>query len=214
TLDEIANDITGGATPASFEPTIDYVVTKIPRFAFEKFPGAEPTLTTSMKSVGEVMAIGRTFAEALQKALRGLETGLSGLDEVAIPGLGQSDDKNAIRAALGSPTPDRLLRCAQAIRLGMPVEEINAACKIDLWFLRQLQAIVASEAEVRRLGLPDKPGPFRRLKAQGFSDARLAALAGRSEAEVTAARLALDVHPVFKRIDTCAAEFASPTAYL
>ncbi|HZP21274.1 MAG TPA: carbamoyl-phosphate synthase large subunit [Bauldia sp.] len=214
TLDELDNDITGGATPAAFEPTIDYVVTKIPRFAFEKFPGAEPTLTTSMKSVGEVMAIGRTFAESLQKALRGLETGLSGLDEVAIPGLGQSDDKNAIRAALGSPTPDRLLRCAQAIRLGMPVEEINAACKIDLWFLRQLQAIVASEAEVRRLGLPDKPGPFRRLKAQGFSDARLAALAGRSEAEVTAARLALDVHPVFKRIDTCAAEFASPTAYL
>src|SRR6476661_3231507 len=129
TLDELDNDITGGATPASFEPTIDYVVTKIPRFAFEKFPGAGVTLTTSMKSVGEVMAIGRTFAESLQKALRGLETGLSGLDEVEIPGLGQGDDKNAIRAALGRPTPDRLLRCAQAIRLGVSIEEIHAVCK-------------------------------------------------------------------------------------
>ena len=139
TLDELDNDITGGATPASFEPTIDYIVTKMPRFAFEKFPGAEPILTTSMKSVGEVMAIGRTFAESLQKALRGLETGLSGLDEVTIPGLGQGDDKNAIRAALGRPTPDRLLRCAQALRLGVSVEEIYNVAKIDPWFLRQLR---------------------------------------------------------------------------
>src|SRR5471032_2141418 len=123
TLDEIANDITGGATPASFEPTIDYVVTKVPRFAFEKFPGAEPVLTTSMKSVGEAMAIGRTFAESLQKALRSLETGLSGLDEIAIPGLDQGDDKNAISAAIGKPTPDRLLNVAQAMRAGMSVEE-------------------------------------------------------------------------------------------
>jgi carbamoyl-phosphate synthase large subunit len=214
TLDELDNDITGGATPASFEPTIDYVVTKVPRFAFEKFPGAEPLLTTSMKSVGEVMAIGRTFAESLQKALRGLETGLSGLDEVAIPGLGLGDDRDAIRAALGRPTPDRLLTCAEALRRGTPVAEIAAVCHIDPWFLRQLQAIVESEAEVRARGLPDAAGPLRRLKAMGFSDARLAALAAISEAEVAALRAALEVHPVFKRIDTCAAEFASPTAYL
>ena len=213
TLDELENDITGGATPASFEPTIDYVVTKIPRFAFEKFPGAEPILTTSMKSVGEVMAIGRTFAESLQKALRGLETGLAGLDEVAIPGLGQGDDKNAIRAALGRPTPDRLLRCAQAIRLGVSIEEIHDVCKIDPWFLKQLQGIVESESEVRAHGLPATAGPLRRLKGMGFSDARLAALSGTSEAEVAALRGRLDVHPVYKRIDTCAAEFASPTAY-
>ena len=141
TLDELENDITGGATPASFEPTIDYVVTKIPRFAFEKFPGAEPLLTTSMKSVGEVMAIGRTFAESLQKALRGLETGLNGLDEIEIPGLGQSDDKNAVRAALGTPTPDRLRMVAQAMRMGFSVADIHQMCKIDPWFLDQFQAI-------------------------------------------------------------------------
>jgi carbamoyl-phosphate synthase large subunit len=214
TLDELDNDITGGATPASFEPTIDYVVTKVPRFAFEKFPGAEPLLTTSMKSVGEVMAIGRTFAESLQKALRGLETGLTGLDEVLIAGLGQGDDKNAIRAALGRPTPDRLLVCAQAIRLGMPIEEINAVCHIDPWFLRQLQAIIDAESLVRERGLPEGAGPLRRLKALGFSDARLAGLAGDGEQDVAALRERLGVRPVFKRIDTCAAEFASPTAYL
>ena len=214
TLDELDNDITGGATPASFEPTIDYVVTKIPRFAFEKFPGAQPLLTTSMKSVGEVMAIGRTFAESLQKALRGLETGLDGLDEALIPGLGEGDDKNAIRAALGRPTPDRLLVCAQAMRLGLTVEEINAVCHIDMWFLRQLQAIVESETQVRERGLPDIPGPLRRLKALGFSDARLATLTGKDEADVAALRNRLGVHPSYKRIDTCAAEFASPTAYL
>ena len=214
TLDELDNDITGGATPASFEPTIDYVVTKIPRFAFEKFPGAEPLLTTSMKSVGEVMVIGRTFAESLQKALRGLETGLTGLDEVTIPGLGQGDDRNAIRAALGKPVPERLVLCAQALREGLTVEEISAVCHIDPWFLRQVQAIVETEADVRRLGLPTAAGPLRRLKAQGFSDARLAHLAGTDEADVAALRAKLGVHPVFKRIDTCAAEFASPTAYL
>src|SRR5580765_3201101 len=136
TLDELTNDITR-VTPASFEPAIDYVVTKIPRFAFEKFPGAEPLLTTSMKSVGEAMAIGRTFAESLQKALRSLETGLSGLDPVSIPGLGEGDDKNAIRAALGRPTPDRLLVCADALRHGMSVDEISDICRIDRWFLRQ-----------------------------------------------------------------------------
>ncbi|HMN74360.1 MAG TPA: carbamoyl-phosphate synthase large subunit, partial [Rhodoblastus sp.] len=143
TLDEIANDITGGATPASFEPTIDYVVTKIPRFAFEKFPGAEPILTTAMKSVGEAMAIGRTFAESLQKALRSLETGLSGLDEHEIEGLGLGDDKNVLRAALGTPTPDRILVVAQALRMGMSEEDVHAACKIDPWFIARIGEIVA-----------------------------------------------------------------------
>mgnify|MGYP001765337514 FL=1 len=214
TLDELANDITGGATPASFEPTIDYVVTKIPRFAFEKFPGAEPTLTTAMKSVGEVMAIGRTFQESLQKALRGLETGLTGLNEIEIPGLGQGDDKNAVRAALGTPTPDRLRYVAQAMRLGVTDEQIHASCKIDPWFLEQIREIVDTEAKVRAHGLPKTAGSFRGLKAMGFSDARLAELAGKSEAEVKTLRRSLDVRPVFKRIDTCAAEFAAPTAYM
>src|SRR6516165_2292555 len=154
TLDEIENDITGGATPASFEPTIDYVVTKIPRFAFEKFPGAEPILTTSMKSVGEAMAIGRTFAESLQKALRSLETGLTGLDEVEIEGLGKGDDHNVMRAAIGSPTPDRLLVIAQAMRLGMSDETINEACRIDPWFLAEIRGIVETEAEIGVKGLP------------------------------------------------------------
>src|SRR5215212_8657391 len=214
TLDEIANDITGGATPASFEPSIDYVVTKIPRFAFEKFPGADRVLTTSMKSVGEAMAIGRTFQESLQKALRSLETGLTGLDEIAIDGLGQGDDKNVIRAALGTPTPDRLLIVAQAMRLGFSDDEIFTACKIDPWFLSQLRGIVDAEAQIRAKGLPATAPAFRRLKAMGFSDARLSVLTRHSEQEVTAARRALDVRPVFKRIDTCAAEFASPTAYM
>ncbi|WP_298958456.1 carbamoyl-phosphate synthase large subunit [uncultured Methylobacterium sp.] len=214
TLDEIANDITGGATPASFEPTIDYVVTKIPRFAFEKFPGAEPTLTTAMKSVGEAMAIGRCFAESLQKALRSLETGLTGLDDIEIEGLGKGDDRNAIKAALGTPTPDRLLKVAQALRLGVSHEDVHASCAIDPWFLEQLQAIVDLEAKVRRFGLPKTPGAFRQLKAAGFSDARLAVLARTDEAAVRAARRALQVRPVFKRIDTCAAEFKAPTAYM
>ncbi|HEU4518872.1 MAG TPA: carbamoyl-phosphate synthase large subunit [Microvirga sp.] len=214
TLDEIANDITGGATPASFEPTIDYVVTKIPRFAFEKFPGAEPTLTTAMKSVGEAMAIGRTFPESLQKALRSLETGLTGLDEIEIEGLGKGDDRNAIKAAIGTPTPDRLLKVGQALRLGVSHDEVYGSCQIDRWFLEQLQHIVDLEAKVRRHGLPRTPGAFRQLKAAGFSDARLAVLTGTTEADVRALRRSLDVRPVFKRIDTCAAEFASPTAYM
>ncbi len=214
TLDEIANDITGGATPASFEPTIDYVVTKIPRFAFEKFPGASTTLTTSMKSVGEVMAIGRTFQESLQKALRGLETGLTGLDEIEIEGLGQHDDKNAIRAALGTPTPNRLLQVAQAMRLGWSNEDIFNSCKIDPWFLSEMRGIVDMEEKVRKNGLPGNAFGMRTLKAMGFSDARLAVLAETTEAEVTAKRHALGVRPVYKRIDTCAAEFASPTAYM
>lgn len=214
TLDELENDITGGATPASFEPTIDYVVTKIPRFAFEKFPGAEPTLTTSMKSVGEVMAIGRTFAESFQKALRGLETGLSGFDEIAIPGLGEGDDKNAIRAALGTPTPDRILNVAQVMRLGVSHEQIHQSCAIDPWFLEQIQNIIDMEERIREHGLPDTAILMRQIKAMGFADERLAGLCGLSADEVRAHRAKLRVSPVYKRIDTCAAEFASPTAYM
>jgi carbamoyl-phosphate synthase large subunit len=214
TLDEIANDITGGATPASFEPSIDYVVTKIPRFAFEKFPGAEQILTTAMKSVGETMAIGRTFAESLQKALRSLDTGLNGLDEIEIEGLGLGDDMNVLRAALGRPTPDRLLVVAQALRDGMPPAEIYEACGIDPWFIARIEEILDLEAKVRTHGLPDGAANFRMLKAAGFSDARLASLAGVPEADVSSLRKNLGVRPVFKRIDTCAAEFASPTAYM
>jgi len=214
TLDEIANDITGGATPASFEPTIDYVVTKIPRFAFEKFPGAETTLTTSMKSVGEAMAIGRTFQESLQKALRSLENGFTGLDEITIEGLGQGDDKNAVRAALGTPTPERLLKVAQAMRLGFSDQDIHGSCKIDPWFLAEIRGLVETEAQIRDKGLPTTAGALRRLKAMGFSDARLGKLTGISAETVTQKRRALGVRPSFKRIDSCAAEFASPTPYM
>ena len=214
TLDEIANDITGGATPASFEPTIDYVVTKIPRFAFEKFPGAETTLTTSMKSVGEAMAIGRTFQESLQKALRSLENGFTGLDEITIEGLGQGDDKNAVRAALGTPTPERLLKVAQAMRLGFSDQDIHGSCKIDPWFLAEIRGLVETEAQIAAKGLPTTAGALRRLKAMGFSDARLGKLTGMSAETVTQKRRALGVRPSFKRIDSCAAEFASPTPYM
>jgi carbamoyl-phosphate synthase large subunit len=214
TLDELMNDITG-ATPASFEPTIDYVVTKIPRFAFEKYPGAEATLSTQMKSVGEVMAIGRTFAESLQKALRGLETGLAGLDEIAIDG---ADDPEtgaaAVLRALGVASPDRLRVIAQAFRHGLCVEEINGACAYDPWFLRQIEMLVGEEARVRAHGLPADPRAMTRLKAMGFSDARLAALTGKGEGGVRAARQRLGVRPVYKRIDSCAAEFAALTPYL
>jgi carbamoyl-phosphate synthase large subunit len=212
TLDELKNEITR-ITPASFEPTIDYVVTKMPRFTFEKFPGAEPILTTSMKSVGEAMAIGRSFAESVQKALRSMETGLTGFNEVEIAGAG-SGDKNAIRAALAKPTPDRLLVIAQAFRLGFTVAEIHAACKYDPWFLEEIRKIVAAEAEVRANGLPQHAPGLVRLKRQGFSDARLAELAGVAESAVAALRRRLEVHPVFKRIDTCAAEFPSLTPYM
>ncbi|MBS0409340.1 MAG: carbamoyl-phosphate synthase large subunit [Proteobacteria bacterium] len=214
TLDELTNDITK-ATPASFEPSIDYVVTKIPRFAFEKYPGSEPYLTTQMKSVGEVMAIGRTFAESLQKALRGLETGLTGLDEIEIPGADDPDTgRAAVVRALGNPTPDRLRVIAQAFREGLSVEEIHAACSYEPWFLRQLQHLVAEEKKVAAEGLPADPVALRRLKALGFSDARLAHLTGQAEAQVRAARHALNVRPVFKRIDSCAAEFAALTPYM
>ncbi len=242
TLDEIANDITGGATPASFEPTIDYVVTKVPRFAFEKFRGADAILTTSMKSVGEVMAIGRNFAESLQKALRGLETGLWGLDRVREL---EHADPVAIESVLARPTPDRLLIAAEALRQGFTVERINEIAGFDPWFLQRLQEIIRAEEEVRINGLPSDARGMRRLKAMGFSDARLAQLALRSahvergmseavaaggsgvvhtamtamtggitEAEVRDHRLRLGVRPVFKRIDSCAAEFDATTPYL
>jgi carbamoyl-phosphate synthase large subunit len=267
TLDELQNDITQ-VTPASFEPSIDYVVTKIPRFAFEKYPGSEPLLSTSMKSVGEVMAIGRTFQESMQKALRGLETGLSGFDEIEIEGTEAGVDDTSIRAAvvraLGQPTPDRIRVIAQAFRHGLSVEEVNAACSYEPWFLRQIADIVREEGHIRVRGLPGQnpsvtaqerratspsasadgeettrpvsslsrsdgevarsasgeteglfaAQEFRRLKSMGFSDARLAQLTGTTEREVRKLRRALGVRPVFKRIDTCAAEFASATAYM
>ena len=242
TLDEIANDITGGATPASFEPTIDYVVTKIPRFAFEKFRGADAILSTSMKSVGEVMAIGRSFAESLQKALRGLEIGLTGLDRVREL---EEADPAAIESALARPTPDRLLVAAEALRQGFTVERINEIAGFDPWFLERLEEIVRAEGELRMSGLPNDARAMRRLKAMGFSDSRLAQLSLRSahveremseaiavggsgvvhsamramtggitEEEVREHRLRLGVRPVFKRIDSCAAEFDATTPYL
>jgi len=210
TLDELKNDITM-TTPASFEPTIDYVVVKIPRFTFEKFPGTPMTLTTSMKSVGEAMAIGRSFAEALQKGLRSMETGLNGLDEIPAPGDGTHD---AYRAALSAPRPDRLLMAAQAMRAGLTVKDIQSATKFDPWFLRELEKIVAAEAMVTTAGLPKEAGALRRLKALGFSDIRLAQLTRKTPADVAAARAALGVQPVYKRIDTCAGEFASATPYM
>ncbi|MGE7196994.1 carbamoyl-phosphate synthase large subunit [Brevundimonas naejangsanensis] len=217
TLDELKNDITM-VTPASFEPAIDYVVTKIPRFAFEKYPGSEPSLTTAMKSVGEVMAIGRTFQESMQKALRGLETGLNGFDDIEIDGVTGAEDDAAIKAAviraLGLPTPDRIRVIAQAFRHGLTVEEVQAACSYEPWFLRQIADLIRTEGHVRVQGLPTDATDFRKLKAKGFSDARLGALTGKTEGEVRKARRALDVRPVFKRIDTCAAEFASATAYM
>ena len=210
TLDELANDITR-TTPASFEPTIDYVVIKIPRFTFEKFPGTPALLSTSMKSVGEAMAIGRSFAEALQKGLRSMETGFSGLDPVEAPGDGS---KEAFRAALSKPTPDRLVMAAQALRAGLTVEDIHDISKFDPWFLRELERIVLAEQEVQAGGLPQEAGAMRRVKALGFSDRQLARLVGRPETEVLALRTRLGVQPVYKRIDTCAGEFASATPYM
>ncbi|MFQ5348398.1 MAG: carbamoyl-phosphate synthase large subunit, partial [Rhodothalassiaceae bacterium] len=214
TLDELANEITG-VTPASFEPTIDYVVTKIPRFTFEKFPHATPLLTTSMKSVGEAMAIGRNFAESLQKALRSMETGLDGLDEVAIEGFDPSEpDENVLRTAISEPRPDRLLRVAQVLRQGLSVEAVSEITGIDPWFVRQIADIVAAEGRLRREGLPIEGPALLRLKQLGFSDARLATLGGLGEAGIAARRRAAAVTPVFKRIDTCAGEFEAKTPYL
>ncbi|MGR3502733.1 carbamoyl-phosphate synthase large subunit [Pseudaestuariivita sp.] len=239
TLDELDNDITG-VTPASFEPTIDYVVTKIPRFAFEKFPGSEPYLTTAMKSVGEAMSIGRTIHESLQKALASMETGLTGFDEVAIEGLPQDSaivlregpegtlpqvkfgadasaqqmiDK-AVTRALGQQTPDRLRVIAEAMRFGFSDQEIIDLTKFDPWFLARIREIMVAEVETRRDGLPMTEEGLRALKMMGFTDARLAKLTGRDEANVRRARINLGVTAVFKRIDTCAAEFEAQTPYM
>ncbi|MER2510697.1 MAG: carbamoyl-phosphate synthase large subunit [Amaricoccus sp.] len=213
TLDELDNDITQ-VTPASFEPTIDYVVTKIPRFAFEKFPGAEPLLTTAMKSVGEAMAIGRSFHESLQKALCSLETGLTGLDEIDIPGADGPDAAASIVKALSAQTPDRLRLAAQAMRLGLSDDAIHASTRFDPWFLARIREIVEEEERVRAAGLPSTAAGLRRLKMMGFSDARLAKLTGRAEASVRADRQRLGIRAVFKRIDTCGAEFEAQTPYM
>ena len=214
TLDELKNEITGGKTPASFEPAIDYVVTKIPRFAFEKFPQADARLTTQMKSVGEVMAMGRTFQESLQKALRGLETGKVGLDPTGLD-LASEDDLTTLRRELKAPGPERLFYVADAFRAGMSVEQVHALSFIDPWFLDQMEEIIAAEQQFATdgLGSLDKTR-MRRLKRMGFSDARLAQLAGTDEAAVRVLRKALGVKPVYKRVDSCAAEFATSTAYL
>ena len=210
TLDELDNDITR-VTPASFEPTIDYVVTKIPRFAFEKFPGSKPNLTTAMKSVGEVMAIGRSFHESLQKALASMETDLTGLDEIEIEG---APDKAAIVKALSEQTPDRIRVIAQAMRFGLTDDEIHGVTSFDPWFLARIREIVRTEAEITVNGLPLTEEGLRHLKMMGFSDARLAKLSARDEDQVRRARQNLGVNAVFKRIDTCAAEFEAQTPYM
>ena len=213
TLDELANDITG-VTPASFEPTIDYVVTKIPRFTFEKFSGAQASLSTSMKSVGEAMAVGRSFEESLQKALRSMETGLNGLDEVPLPQSDSTLGDDAMRGWLDELVPFRILRIAQALRTGMTPAEVAAVTGWDIWFLERIQAILDAETMVRDQGIPDDAYPFLWLKSLGFSDRRLGQLANLPADDVTARRLAHNIVPSFKRIDTCAAEFASDTAYM
>ena len=210
TLDELDNDITM-VTPASFEPTIDYVVTKIPRFAFEKFPSAKPELSTAMKSVGEVMAIGRNFHESLQKALASLETGLTGLNETEIAG---APDRGAIVRELSKQSPDRIRHIAQAMRHGFDDGEIHRATSYDPWFLARIREIVDAEELVRSEGLPSDMRGLQQLKALGFTDLRLAELAGCDERHVRATRDRLGVHPVFKRIDTCAAEFDALTPYM
>ncbi|MFN4059974.1 MAG: carbamoyl-phosphate synthase large subunit [Paracoccus hibiscisoli] len=212
TLDELDNDITR-VTPASFEPSIDYVVTKIPRFAFEKFPGSKPELTTAMKSVGEVMAIGRSFHESLQKALASMETGLTGLDEIAIEGAAEQG-KPAVIAALSKATPDRIRVIAEAMRFGLSDDEIHRVTSFDPWFLARIREIIDAEHVIRHEGLPTDADGLRRVKMMGFTDARLAHLTKTDETTIRRARRALDIRPVFKRIDTCAAEFEAQTPYM
>ena len=217
TLDELDNDITGGKTPASFEPTIDYVVTKIPRFAFEKFKGAEPTLTTSMKSVGEAMAIGRNFEESLQKAMRSLEKGLTGLSPIPVYGADPEDPdsiKDAIVAQLGKPTPQRILYIAEAFRRGMTMDKIQSITKFDPWFLGRIENIVNAEQSVLENGLPVNSEGWARIKKLGFSDAQLAELVNVDEETVRGARLTHNIRPVYKRVDTCAGEIPSETPYM
>ena len=214
TLDELKNEITGGLTPASFEPAIDYVVTKIPRFAFEKFPSADARLTTQMKSVGEVMAIGRTFQESLQKALRGLETGKVGLDPTGL-NLVDEDDLARLRREMKEPGPDRIFYLADTFRAGMSVEDVHALSFVDPWFLDQIEELVEAEANTAQRGLDGLDAPrLRALKRKGFSDIRIAQLTGTNESAVRALRKAFGVRPVYKRVDSCAAEFSTDTAYL
>jgi carbamoyl-phosphate synthase large subunit len=213
TLDELQNEITGGRIPASFEPSIDYVVTKVPRFTFEKFPQADDRLTTQMKSVGEVMAIGRTFQESLQKALRGLEIGIDGLSSVL--NLADDDAQDKILREIRHPGADRLLYVAEGFRLGMSVEDIYTVCKIDPWFLSQIQDLVATENALTQKTLTTlSADELFKLKRKGFSDSRIAKLLSSSEAQVRHQRYEYNIHPVYKRIDSCAAEFTSDTAYL
>ena len=214
TLDELKNDITGGATPASFEPTIDYVVTKVPRFTFEKFPGSNDRLTTQMKSVGEVMAMGRTFQESLQKALRSLETGTDGLDPILSLPLSDEDQQH-LREELRMPGPNRIRYVADAFRAGLTFEEVHSLCRIDPWFLVQIQDLVVEEQKLQAEGLTGfDRDRVRALKRKGFSDRRLATLLGIDEASVRRRRTTMGIRPVYKRVDTCAAEFATSTAYL
>ncbi len=213
TLDELGNDITGGKTPASFEPTIDYVVVKIPRFNFDKFRGTKRTLTTSMKSVGEAMAMGRSFEEAMQKALRSLEDGLNGFNDMKI-GENETPDHDEIRAALSNPAPRRILYVAQAMRNGFTIDQIHEACKIDPWFLKRIKNIVDKEKTIKEKGLPVDAEGWMQIKKMGFSDSRLAKLVHVEEKSVTKARHKHNVRPVFKRIDTCAAEIPSDTPYM
>lgn len=214
TLDELGNDITGGKTPASFEPTIDYVVTKIPRFNFDKFKGTEKRLTTAMKSVGEVMAMGRSFEESVQKALRSLEEGYHGFNEQIIGDGKNPPDDDQVRAALSVPTPRRLLYVAQAMRHGFSIEDIHDACKIDPWFLARIKAIIDTETQIKIKGLPVDADGWVALKQMGFSDARLAKLMGVEEKTVAKARIKNKIRPVYKRVDSCAGEIPSDTPYM
>ena len=214
TLDELKNDITGGLTPASFEPTIDYVVTKIPRFAFEKFPQADARLTTQMKSVGEVMAIGRSFHESLQKALRGLEIGKTGLNPTGLD-IGTDEGLATLKRELREPRPDRVFHLADAFRAGLTLEEVYGLSRVDPWFLAAFEDIVLTEQEVKAQGIAALDEPrMRELKRMGFADARIAELTGSDEAAVRHLRRTLGVRPVYKRVDSCAAEFATTTAYM
>jgi carbamoyl-phosphate synthase large subunit len=214
TLDEIKNDITGGITPASFEPTIDYVITKIPKFTFEKFKGSDNVLSSSMKSVGEVMGIGRSFIESFQKALRSLEGNLSGIEEVKILIEDDEQRRKVIRQKLKIASPNRILLIAQALREGIPAQEINEICSYDPWFIEQIESAIIVENKIKKDGLPNNYEDFLNLKRMGFSDKRLAKLSGITEKETREIRRGLNIHPIYKRVDSCSAEFDSITPYM
>ena len=214
TLDEIKNDITGGVTPASFEPTIDYVITKIPKFTFEKFKGSDNILSSSMKSVGEVMGIGRCFLESFQKALRSLEGNLSGIDEILIEANNKTARQEIIKKKLKIPAPNRILLIAQALRDGISPVEINQICSYDMWFIEQLQLAINLEERIKKEGLPNNYQDFLYLKKLGFSDKRLAKLVNKPELDVRKQRQKLNVNPVYKRVDSCSSEFDSITPYM